>query len=610
MRLSSPFIVGLVLLLFYDRVVGGIIGDVTGDCFVDLQDIVAVIAGWGPCFAEPSLSCHADLNSDSLVDLFDMIIVLDSWGSVCSSSPDRSFNVTFLFTPTGPSEANVTILSVSNGTAPFTFLWSDGSTSQSFVNATNGTTVRVCDALQVCVLETIKNIPLDIFIKPLSLEWKVNVTVSTQNDVEFAYDGLVSAPFFCENAFVMVDLTLGASVNFSGPVANIADAALLFQTLLVPAGSFIVVELDLSLFFNLVEGHSYALQIQHRALGIVGGSFWSNAGPEYTFNFTATRKRWFDRCNMEAIVDRSYPAQVADLGGSAINLAFSNGVQGDDWPLFSQFFGDFSRSKAASVASLLLTTAAYLRGPDPFIRCNSCDGYVLVCKSTFAPCDVYKPKTAPAFAIYYGFNQGVYLCPRFDDLPESGPRTPNLRPSKVATLIHESTHSLVDFDLPQAKDYVLDQVGIYGVHRCRILSQAGYDVTGVADCVAEFAMTLAQNYCISSNNAFLYFLGCQDACSNCGEVLLKPEPGFVLVNQYRSAGCSGYLELQTHLRLDVCNSQNSVSNKYYLQQGTLYWEIFSDSSCVNSIAKVVFGIIAQCSQVPNDVTVSRIVIAF
>ena len=54
-------------------------GDVTGDGFVDVADMVAVILSWGPC-PDPPAPCPADLDQDGDVDVADLVIVVLNWG--------------------------------------------------------------------------------------------------------------------------------------------------------------------------------------------------------------------------------------------------------------------------------------------------------------------------------------------------------------------------------------------------------------------------------------------------------------------------------------------------------------------------------------------------
>jgi hypothetical protein len=53
-------------------------GDVNGDGEVDVDDLVAVILGWGTC--ADCAACDADVNSDCTVDVDDLIVVILNWG--------------------------------------------------------------------------------------------------------------------------------------------------------------------------------------------------------------------------------------------------------------------------------------------------------------------------------------------------------------------------------------------------------------------------------------------------------------------------------------------------------------------------------------------------
>ena len=50
-------------------------GDVNGDGLANVDDLLAVIAGWGPCLPP----CPADLNGDSVIDVGDLLIVITNW---------------------------------------------------------------------------------------------------------------------------------------------------------------------------------------------------------------------------------------------------------------------------------------------------------------------------------------------------------------------------------------------------------------------------------------------------------------------------------------------------------------------------------------------------
>jgi hypothetical protein len=54
-------------------------GDATGDGTVDVDDLIAVILGWGPCPAPPA-PCPADVNDSGEVDVDDLIMVILNWG--------------------------------------------------------------------------------------------------------------------------------------------------------------------------------------------------------------------------------------------------------------------------------------------------------------------------------------------------------------------------------------------------------------------------------------------------------------------------------------------------------------------------------------------------
>jgi hypothetical protein len=49
---------------------------VAGDGFTNISDLLAVIAGWGPCD-----QCNADVNNDDVVNITDLLLVIASWGA-------------------------------------------------------------------------------------------------------------------------------------------------------------------------------------------------------------------------------------------------------------------------------------------------------------------------------------------------------------------------------------------------------------------------------------------------------------------------------------------------------------------------------------------------
>jgi hypothetical protein len=51
-------------------------GDVNGDCLVNVADLLAVIASWGPCGG-----CSADVNNDGVVNVTDLLLVIQNWSA-------------------------------------------------------------------------------------------------------------------------------------------------------------------------------------------------------------------------------------------------------------------------------------------------------------------------------------------------------------------------------------------------------------------------------------------------------------------------------------------------------------------------------------------------
>ena len=52
-------------------------GDMTGDGAVDVVDLVALIAAWGPCAGQ----CEADMNGDDAVNVTDLVMLITNWGA-------------------------------------------------------------------------------------------------------------------------------------------------------------------------------------------------------------------------------------------------------------------------------------------------------------------------------------------------------------------------------------------------------------------------------------------------------------------------------------------------------------------------------------------------
>jgi len=50
--------------------------DINGDGAVDVNDLLMVISGWGPC----GFFCPADINDDDVVNVLDLLMVIQDWG--------------------------------------------------------------------------------------------------------------------------------------------------------------------------------------------------------------------------------------------------------------------------------------------------------------------------------------------------------------------------------------------------------------------------------------------------------------------------------------------------------------------------------------------------
>ncbi len=55
--------------------------DLSGDCTVDVVDLLEVIGGWGECASDGP--CAGDVDGDQLVDVNDLLAVIAGWGGDC-----------------------------------------------------------------------------------------------------------------------------------------------------------------------------------------------------------------------------------------------------------------------------------------------------------------------------------------------------------------------------------------------------------------------------------------------------------------------------------------------------------------------------------------------
>ena len=51
-------------------------GDVNGDGFVNINDLLAIVGAWGECS-----SCSEDINGDGYANVTDLLMVIDAWGA-------------------------------------------------------------------------------------------------------------------------------------------------------------------------------------------------------------------------------------------------------------------------------------------------------------------------------------------------------------------------------------------------------------------------------------------------------------------------------------------------------------------------------------------------
>ena len=73
------------------EVQAGLVGDVDGDCDVDLADIMLVAVRWGSRRGDANYDARYDLDNDGDIDVADIMFVASHWGETCGapSSPGR-----------------------------------------------------------------------------------------------------------------------------------------------------------------------------------------------------------------------------------------------------------------------------------------------------------------------------------------------------------------------------------------------------------------------------------------------------------------------------------------------------------------------------------------
>jgi hypothetical protein len=75
---------GALLFTLIDNVLVTRPADINGDGVVGIDDLLAVINGWGACPAQPDTSgCSADINApagNGIIDIDDLLMVINAWG--------------------------------------------------------------------------------------------------------------------------------------------------------------------------------------------------------------------------------------------------------------------------------------------------------------------------------------------------------------------------------------------------------------------------------------------------------------------------------------------------------------------------------------------------
>src|SRR5207247_6398177 len=71
------------------------VADIIADGFVNIDDLLAVINGWGVCVSCPPY-CSGDANQDCAVNIDDLLVVINGWGPCPAPVNDNCATYTIL----------------------------------------------------------------------------------------------------------------------------------------------------------------------------------------------------------------------------------------------------------------------------------------------------------------------------------------------------------------------------------------------------------------------------------------------------------------------------------------------------------------------------------
>jgi outer membrane protein assembly factor BamB len=68
--------------------IGGVplVGDINGDGYVDVVDLLTMVENWGSVVGDPNYHVDADTNGDGMVDVVDLLTMVENWGASSHAS--------------------------------------------------------------------------------------------------------------------------------------------------------------------------------------------------------------------------------------------------------------------------------------------------------------------------------------------------------------------------------------------------------------------------------------------------------------------------------------------------------------------------------------------